>query len=373
MVTVAAVVIVAVVLVTHDGKSATQKYLTATVQRTTVAQTIAASGSVQPAQVFSLTFGGGAAGGGASRVTEVDVGVGTQVTPGQVLARLDATNQQSALTIAQNQLSVALAKAQVPSNASSAQDATAQNASNQLAIAQARSAVASAQAALNATALTAPVAGQIQAVNVVVGLLPPNGSAIDERAGGLTVKADISERDVTSMAKGQKAQVTLPALSTTVAATVIGVPTAANQAPGNSAAAATTAVTFPVQLSLDDSPTAVLPGMSAQIVIALASHDNVLAVPTSAIQGTTGNPTVRVMRNGKPVSVPVEVGLSTESLTEIVVGLREGDVVVTGVVNATTQTPAGGGIGGGGGFTGRGGIGGGGGGGGGGRGFGGGG
>jgi RND family efflux transporter MFP subunit len=359
MVTVAAVAVVAVVLATHNSGSSSPKYLTATVQRTTVAQTIAATGSVQPAQVFSLTFGGGPTGGGASRVTEVDVGVGTQVAAGQVLGRLDATSQQSALTIAQNQLNVALAKANVPATANSAQDATAQNASNQLAIAQARSAVTSAQAALNATALTAPVAGQISAVNIVVGLLPPTGSAVDERAGGLTVKADISERDVTSMAKGQKAQVTLPALNTTTAATVIGVPTAANQAPGNAAAAATTAVTFPVQLSLDDSPSTVLPGMSAQIVIALASHDNVLAVPTSAIQGSAGSPTVRVMRNGKPVTKPVEIGLSTESLTEIVVGLNVGDVVVTGVVNPTAQTPTGGG-GGGGGFTGRGGIGGGG-------------
>jgi len=75
---------------------------------------------------------------------------------------------------------------------------------------------------------------------------------------------------------------------------------------------------------------------------------------------------VRVMRNGKPVTKPVEIGLSTESLTEIVVGLNAGDVVVTGVINPAAQTPTGGG--GGGGFTGRGGIGGGGGGGG--RGFG---
>jgi hypothetical protein len=98
--------------------------------------------------------------------------------------------------------------------------------------------------------------------------------------------------------------------------------------------------------------------MSAQIVIALASHDNVLAVPTSAIQGNTTNPTVRVMRNGKPVTTPVEIGLSTDALTEIVVGVKQGDVVVTGVVNPTAQTPTGGA--GGGGLTGGGGGGGGG-------------
>ena len=188
---------------------------------------------MQPAQVFSLTFGGGTTGGGASRVTEVDVAVGTQVQPGQVLARLDATNQQSALNIAQNQLAVALAKAQVPAAANSAAGRHRPERQQQPGDrARPRSAVASAQAAVSATALTAPMAGEIQAVNVVVGLLPPTGSAIDERAGGLTVKADISERDVTSMAKGQKAQVTLPALNTTTPATVIGVPTAANQAPG---------------------------------------------------------------------------------------------------------------------------------------------
>jgi macrolide-specific efflux system membrane fusion protein len=354
MVSAAAVIVVVVVLLSRSGTKAATRYLTATVQRTTVAQTIAATGSVQPAQVFSLTFSGGATGGGASRVTEVDVAVGSAVTPGQVLARLDATNQQSALNIAQSQLTVALAKAQVPASANSSQDATAQNASNNLAIAQARASVATAQAAVNATVLTAPVAGEIQAVNAVVGLLPPNGSAIDERAGGLTVKADISERDVTSMAKGQKAEVTLPALSTTTPATVIGVPTAANTGQGN---AATTAVTFPVQLSLDSSPATVLPGMSAQIVIALASHDNVLAVPTSAIQGNTANPSVRVMRSGKPVTTPVEIGLSTDALTEIVVGVKQGDVVVTGVVNPTAQTPTGGA--GGGGLTGGGGGGGG--------------
>ena len=53
------------------------------------------------------------------------------------------------------------------------------------------------------------------------------------------------------------------------------------------------------------------------------------------------------MRSGKPVTTPVEVGLSTDSLTEIVVGVKEGDVVVTGVVNPTAQTPTGGAGGGG--------------------------
>ena len=86
--------------------------------------------------------------------------------------------------------------------------------------------------------------------------------------------------------------------------------------------------------------------MTASIAIVTATAKNVLAVPTSAIQGTSPNNTVQVLTNGSPVSTPVNIGLSTNSTTEIISGVKVGDVVVTGVVNPIASTSSTGGVGG---------------------------
>lgn len=88
-----------------------------------------------------------------------------------------------------------------------------------------------------------------------------------------------------------------------------------------------------------------------------------LYVPTSALSGSTTAATVQTLVDGKPVTKAVEIGLSTNSTTEIIAGLSAGQIVVTGVVNptaTTTNTGNGGGLGGTGGFRGGGGFGGGG-------------
>jgi multidrug efflux pump subunit AcrA (membrane-fusion protein) len=78
--------------------------------------------------------------------------------------------------------------------------------------------------------------------------------------------------------------------------------------------------------------------MSASVSIATATAANVLRVPTTAVQGTTGANTVQLLESGNPVSTPVNIGLSTNSFTEVISGLQQGQTVVTGVVNAATGT-----------------------------------
>ena len=58
------------------------------------------------------------------------------------------------------------------------------------------------------------------------------------------------------------------------------------------------------------------------------------------------NNTVQLLVNGTPLSQPVNVGLSTNSATEIISGVQAGQVVVTGVVNPTASTTTTGGVGG---------------------------
>jgi uncharacterized RDD family membrane protein YckC len=73
-------------------------------------------------------------------------------------------------------------------------------------------------------------------------------------------------------------------------------------------------------------------------VIQLDRHDDVLYVPNSAVQtdSTSGTTYVRQMKNGKVVQTPVEIGLKSDTSTEIISGLKEGDSVITSIVTATS-------------------------------------
>ena len=350
------------------------RYLTATAQRGTVVQTVAATGTVAPQSALGLTFSGTSAGSdsgagsgagsstdsssqtvgsGSAAIRTVPAKVGQSVKAGAVLATLDATSQQSSLTLARSQLTAAQSQLTV------AQDGltTAQDKGDEAGINQAESSLAQAQnqvtqaqnqvdnatAAVTATTLRAPVAGVVTAVNISVGLPPPSGAAVELRSATLVVTASVAEQDVPKLKANQVAQVTFTALAVSTTAALSSLPTQANTSSTGGA------VTFPVTLTVKSPPPGLLPGMSAQVSITIARRANVLTVPTTAIQGSDTNASVQVMVDGKPQSRPVEIGLSTEQRTEVTVGLSAGDVVVTGVVNQTsTTTGTGGGFGGGG-------------------------
>ncbi len=100
----AAAVGVVVTLVATSGGSASSSPLSVTTQRVTVStgtmrQTVAASGTIQPAEQADLQFGV------SGQVTAVDVAAGQKVTAGQVLAKVDPTALQDEVNAAQATLS----------------------------------------------------------------------------------------------------------------------------------------------------------------------------------------------------------------------------------------------------------------------------
>jgi hypothetical protein len=102
----------------------------------------------------------------------------------------------------------------------------------------------------------------------------------------------------------------------------------------SSSSGGTTAVSYGVTLQLDQTGKQLKDGMSvsAQIVTARASG---LTVPTQAVTGSS----VTLLRNGKRTTQQVQTGLTGDSSTLIVSGLKAGDVVV---VRSATATGAGG-------------------------------
>lgn len=90
--------------------------------------------------------------------------------------------------------------------------------------------------------------------------------------------------------------------------------------------------TIPVTVEIDSPDARLKPGMNASVEFIVARHEGVLTVPNEAIRENDGRAAVQVMVNGKPVSRDVELGLAGPDTTEIRSGLKEGEEVVTRVI-----------------------------------------
>lgn len=145
------------------------------------------------------------------------------------------------------------------------------------------------------------------------------------------IKVQASEVDIPTIHAGEHAMITLSAYpSKTFVGTVNNVDTVGTVTSG--------VVSYNVYVTFVAPPAGILPGMSATGSIETARKDNVLSVPTSAIQTIGGQPEVRVMQNGKIAFVPVTTGIASNTDTEITSGVTEGQTVVTSVLSTTRST-----------------------------------
>jgi hypothetical protein len=71
------------------------------------------------------------------------------------------------------------------------------------------------------------------------------------------------------------------------------------------------------------------PGQRAQVALTLRAADNVLSVPVTAVEGTTGNGRIAVRRSdGSTVDKTVRLGVSDGSYLEVHDGVSAGDTVL---------------------------------------------
>jgi macrolide-specific efflux system membrane fusion protein len=101
-------------------------------------------------------------------------------------------------------------------------------------------------------------------------------------------------------------------------------------------AGTTTVVQYPVTVRIGKLPTGARDGMTGQASVVTASRRNVVTVPSSAIGGSSANPTVQVVEDGAVVTRSVVVGLVTTQGSEILTGLQAGEQVVTGTIATDT-------------------------------------
>jgi RND family efflux transporter MFP subunit len=180
----------------------------------------------------------------------------------------------------------------------------------------------------------APFDGVVTAVNVVAGQTASGAAMTIADLDNLEIVVDMSEVDVNQLATGQQVEITLDALTD---ATLHGAVT--QIAPAG--ALSSGVVSYPVTVALTDTAGGVKTGMTANLSIITAHSENVLTVPNRAVRTVNKQKVVTLLVNGQQVQTPVEVGMSSDSLTEIVSGVNEGDVVVLSTTTAASTSSGG--------------------------------
>lgn len=188
----------------------------------------------------------------------------------------------------------------------------------------AKARVDAAQATINFSRLMAPFAGTVTVTDPMVGdQVSPgtSGFRVDDLSH-LLVDVQVSEVDINSVTVGQLAVVTFDAvLGREYHGKVVEV--------SRVGTSVQSVVNFNVTVELTDPDADVKPGMTASVTITIQSLDNVLLVSNRAVHLVNGQRVVYVLRNGQLFEIPLTLGASNDTMSEVTSGdLSTSDVLV---------------------------------------------
>jgi len=273
-----------------------------------------------------------------------------QATYDQAVASLDAA--QAAVTAAQS--SVASAQAQKEVAQAQLQSAEAQVTQNTAALKQA-------QLDLDHTQIVAPVDGTVVSRNMDVGqtvaasFQAPTIFLIAQDLTKMQVDTNVDESDVGPIRLGQQANFTVDAYPGVV---FPGRVAQIRQAPIN----VQNVVTYDVVVEVSNADLKLFPGMTANVRIVTGRAEHALRLPVAAMRfhpapaatpaakgqsksgravpGAPVQQAVYVLDQGKLKRVPVTLGFSDGNYTQVLSGLQEGQLVVTGMATTNKAAPA---------------------------------
>ncbi len=371
----AAAVVGAVVVVGSPATTSAQER-TVTVARGVIQSTVSGSGNLEPANQADVDFAA------SGEITHIYVKAGQHVARDELLARVDPDAANVALAQAEASLQSAQdaldqAETAASTTTTAATTATAANsaggnssssgsgATSTMTVAAAQASLDSAQLSVTsaekdvaATTLRAPMAGTVTAVNGAVGTTvsgssSSSSSSSSSGSGGATVtgglgggaststssssssssfitlaqlsrfrmQVSLSESDIGSVKVGQPATVTVNAASGEEFAARVSQIGVLSSSSGSDTSSA---VSYPVTLTLDQTSSHLKAGMSATADI-VTSQVTGLAVPSQALTGSTV--TVQAA-DGTQTKQRVQTGVVGDSTTQIVSGLKAGDTLV---------------------------------------------
>jgi multidrug efflux pump subunit AcrA (membrane-fusion protein) len=222
--------------------------------------------------------------------------------------------------------------------------------SQQISVESAQNNLQTAQENLDYTSVRAPIAGVVSAIGAIVGETP-GSSAVTIVGDGEVAQITLNEIDAAKVSTGDKATLTFDAISgLSLAGQVVEVDPVGTVSQG--------VVSYTVQVSFSQpantsSSNLVKPGMSVSVDIVTQADQNVIAVPNAAIVTSGGSSYVLepatalsatdlassasggIVLSGTK-EVPVTVGISNSTMTEVTSGINVGDQIIVQTIKSTT-------------------------------------
>jgi HlyD family secretion protein len=353
----------------HFGRVLT--YTTVPISRGTVAPYVIASGTVNPVTTIQVgTYVSGV-------IQELSCDFNTLVHKDQLCAKIDPRPYE--MLVAEDAAALATSRAQLAKDQANLDFATSvlyrdkellkngfisqetfdtadsafrqarsQIALDQAAIKQREAELNAAKVNLGYTDIVSPVDGTVVSRNVTQGqtvaasFQTPTLFVIATDLTKMEVDTNVSESDIGAVRLGSEASFTVEAYpGRTFQGRVVQV----RQSPQS----VQNVVTYDVVSEAPNPDLLLKPGMTAAVRIVSARHDDVLRVPTQALRYSPAarsaerpaESRVWVLRNGKPIEVPVTIGLTDDSNAEVTAGeVDVGDPIILSEHVAQSSRPA---------------------------------
>lgn len=312
---------------------------TAPVERRSIVLSAQANGTVEPVVVVEVKSKA------SGTIIRMPVEIGSNVRVGDLLVQIDPRDVQNqydqaaadvssatvqrAVALAQRNRSADLFKQNIIT-AQEMEQATLAFANADANVIKARTNLSIARVRLQDATVTAPTNGTIIERPVSVGMVIT--SATSSASGGTTIlkmadlskvrmRAFVNETDIGNVQPGQTATVTVDAFPNRRFVGIV-------ERVEPQAIVQSSVTMFPVLVNLNNADGALKPGMNGQVVMDIARHDNVIAVPSDAIRNARDAATV----------APV-LGLTPDSLrSTLAAGRRGGRGGAAGTASATGDT-----------------------------------
>ena len=355
-----AIVILFLFCFLHFGGSGS-KFLTQKVETRTITEVVEASGTINPVNTFSV----GATVSGL--VTAVYADYNSVVKKGQLLAEIDPRTFQETVNQSQSDINSARAnlrdmqsnldmsrktynryknlyargfvpKSELDQAQSNYLSDMAKVTSAKDDIEKAKSKYNSALLNLSYTKIISPVDGIVVSKQIEEGqpvaasFQAPEHFVIAQDLKKMQIEVNVSEADIGKVKEGQDAEYTLDGYPNEV---FHGKVTQVRISPTT----VSNVVTYSVIVSVNNEDLILKPGMTANVSIITARHNNVLCVPNIALKFTPDlngqkfkEQGIWILVNNKPKRISVKTGLSDDSFTEILSdNIKEGTTVLVGL------------------------------------------
>ena len=337
------------------SKKPKTEYETTTVERGNISTTVTATGTIEP--VTSVEVGTQVSG----IVAKIFVDYNSEVKAGQIIAELDKTNlistlesQRANLTSAQSALAYQKAnyerqKALFDKGLISANDfeqARLNFVQAEQQVTTARQSVKRAETDLGYATITSPINGVVlskaveEGQTVAASFSTPTLFTIAQDLTDMRVIADIDEADIGEVKEGQRVSFTVDAFPND---SFQGFVTQVRQ----QATTESNVVTYEVVISAPNADLKLKPGLTANVTIFTLEKNDVLMVTAKALRFSPNEALIADdetiepcdarnklwVRQGKTFkALPVEIGVTNGSVTEIVTGVSEGTEVLEEMV-----------------------------------------